>query len=532
MALTSLSELDKHKADPFAPGYPDNARTFYSPVDAVQDALVDLLNSATKSLVVAMYGYDDPKLNSILQEKLLAEQIFVQLSLDSTQAAGKAEAAILASWHNDKIGNSIAIGHSEKNAIMHLKMVIIDGLDVITGSTNWSTAARAARTTSSPSSATRWSPPRPGPRIDIIHDDMLKQMAAKRHRRRRLHPGSLRSPVTFPAPHSSSGYGNCGYRSGGYERQRTRLDADGLAERFEAARPHLRSVAYGMLGSLRRSRGRGPGVVVSAHPQRRRRDRGPAPLAHHGRRPHQPGHAALAEGASRGLPGHLAAGAHRPDDTDGPEQQAIMADTLGMALLIVLETLSPAERLAFVLHDVFAVPFDEISPVLERTPDATRQLASRARRRVREAPTPDGDLPRQRRVVEAFLDAARHGDFEALIDLLDPDVTFRLDTGPASGWNPIHGARERGAPHRSRLHRSSFRRAGSSRSTAPRHPRRQRGGPGRRWCLHGGRRPDRGDRRRGDAGEAGRGEDEARTLRVARLAARNSSRPADCSFAQ
>ena len=96
MALTSLSELDKHKAEPFSPGYPDNARTFYSPVDSVQDALVDLLNSANKSLVVAMYGYDDEKLNLILQEKLIAEQIFVQLSLDSTQAAGKAEAAILA----------------------------------------------------------------------------------------------------------------------------------------------------------------------------------------------------------------------------------------------------------------------------------------------------------------------------------------------------------------------------------------------------------------------------------------------------
>jgi phosphatidylserine/phosphatidylglycerophosphate/cardiolipin synthase-like enzyme len=180
MALTSLSELDKHKAEPFAPGYPDGARTFYSPVDAVQDALVDLLTSASKSLVVAMYGYDDPKLNSILQEKLLAEQIFVQLSLDSTQAAGKAEAAILASWHNDKIGNSIAIGHSEKHAIMHLKMVIIDGLDVITGSTNWSAGGESRQDNQLTVIRDPLVAAEARTRIDIIHDDMLKQMAAKR----------------------------------------------------------------------------------------------------------------------------------------------------------------------------------------------------------------------------------------------------------------------------------------------------------------------------------------------------------------
>ena len=218
------------------------------------------------------------------------------------------------------------------------------------------------------------------------------------------------------------------------------LDADGLADRFEAARPHLRSVAYGMLGSYAEAED----AVQESWFRLTRSDSGAIEdlrrwlttvvarisldmlRSRKARREDYPG---------TWLPEPILT-----DDTGGPEQQALVADTLGIALLIVLETLSPAERLAFVLHDVFAVPFDEISPVLERTPDATRQLASRARRRVREAPTPDGDLPRQRRVVEAFLDAARHGNFEALIDLLDPDVTFRLDTGPALGLEPIHGA--------------------------------------------------------------------------------------------
>ena len=194
MALSSLSELDKHKADPFAPGYPDSPRTFYSPVDAVEDALVDLLNSASKSLVVAMYGYDDPKLNSILQEKLLAEQIFVQLSLDSTQAAGKAEAAILASWHNDKIGNSIAMGHSEKNAIMHLKMVIVDGLDVITGSTNWSTGGESRQDNQLTVIRNSLVAAEARARIDIIHDDMLKQMAAKNHPVKKAAKAAPRQP--------------------------------------------------------------------------------------------------------------------------------------------------------------------------------------------------------------------------------------------------------------------------------------------------------------------------------------------------
>ena len=138
MALTSLSELDQYKAAPFPPGYPDDTRTFYSPVDRVHEALQALLTSATKSIVVAMYGYDDKQLNTVLASKLRDENIYVQMSLDSTQAAGKAEGELLASWLNDKTGNNIAIGHSEKSAIMHLKMVIIDGVDAVTGSTNWS----------------------------------------------------------------------------------------------------------------------------------------------------------------------------------------------------------------------------------------------------------------------------------------------------------------------------------------------------------------------------------------------------------
>lgn len=116
----------------------------------------------------------------------------------------------------------------------------------------------------------------------------------------------------------------------------------------------------------------------------------------------------------------------------GPEQEALLADSISLAFLVVLETLPPAERLAFVLHDVFAVPFEEIAGIVERSPTATRQLASRARRRVRaSAPNPDADLAVQQRVVDAFLAAARAGDFEALLRVLDPDVMFRTDGGQA-----------------------------------------------------------------------------------------------------
>jgi ketosteroid isomerase-like protein len=111
----------------------------------------------------------------------------------------------------------------------------------------------------------------------------------------------------------------------------------------------------------------------------------------------------------------------------------VLADSVGVALLVVLDTLGPAERLAFVLHDMFAVPFDEIAPLVERSPAATRQLASRARRRVEGvATTPDADLGEQREVVDAFFAAARHGDFEALVAVLDPDVVARADGGPGA----------------------------------------------------------------------------------------------------
>jgi len=118
------------------------------------------------------------------------------------------------------------------------------------------------------------------------------------------------------------------------------------------------------------------------------------------------------------------------DDETNPEQEAILADSVGLALLVVLETLTPAERLAFVLHDMFAVPFEEIAPIVGRTPAAARQLASRGRRRVQGAePSPDTDVRHQREIVDAFLAAARGGDFDALLAVLDPDVVFRADPG-------------------------------------------------------------------------------------------------------
>jgi RNA polymerase sigma factor (sigma-70 family) len=210
---------------------------------------------------------------------------------------------------------------------------------------------------------------------------------------------------------------------------------DYLASQFEANRPRLRAVAYRMLGSvseaddalqeswLRLSRADSSAVEnlgawlttvlarVCLDMLRSRKSRREEPLG-----PHVPEPI-----VSRG------------DEVD-PEHEALLADSVGLALLVVLETLTPPERLAFVLHDMFGVPFDEIAPVVDRSPAAARQLASRARRRVRgAAPAPDVDLARQREVVDAFLAAARGGDFDALLVVLDPDVVLRVDRGHLPG---------------------------------------------------------------------------------------------------
>jgi RNA polymerase sigma factor (sigma-70 family) len=132
-----------------------------------------------------------------------------------------------------------------------------------------------------------------------------------------------------------------------------------------------------------------------------------------------------------------------PEGEADPEHEAVLADSVGLALMVVLEALPPAERLAFVLHDMFAVPFDEIAPIVERTPEAARQLASRGRRRVRgSVPQTDADRARQREVVDAFVAAAREGDFKALVSLLDPDIVFRVDRGdlPGPPSRELHGA--------------------------------------------------------------------------------------------
>jgi RNA polymerase sigma factor (sigma-70 family) len=212
-------------------------------------------------------------------------------------------------------------------------------------------------------------------------------------------------------------------------------DQERLAERFEEHRPHLRAVAYRMLGSLsdaddavqeawlRLSRSSADDIenlggwlttVVARvclnmlHARKTRREeplevRVPEPIV------------------SAGIGGD-------------PEQEALLADSVGLALQVVLETLAPAERLAFVLHDMFAVPFDEIAPMVGRSTTAARQMASRARRRVQTAANvPDRDLGRQWQVVDAFMDASRNLDFEALVAVLDPDVVLRADAGAPHG---------------------------------------------------------------------------------------------------
>jgi RNA polymerase sigma factor (sigma-70 family) len=207
------------------------------------------------------------------------------------------------------------------------------------------------------------------------------------------------------------------------------MAVDEKVEQFEENREHLRSVAYRMLGSLseaddavqeawlRLSRSDTSGVEnlggwlttvvarICLDMLRARKSRREEPLDRFG-----------------------AQGAAAIDNGTDPEQEAMLADSVGLALLVVLETLAPAERLAFVLHDMFAVSFDEIAPIVGRTPSAARQLASRGRRRVQGVATvPEVDLDRQREVVEAFLAASREGDFAALLEALDPDVVFRSD---------------------------------------------------------------------------------------------------------
>jgi RNA polymerase sigma factor (sigma-70 family) len=208
-------------------------------------------------------------------------------------------------------------------------------------------------------------------------------------------------------------------------------ERDWLAERFQAHRPRLRAEAYRMLGStseaddavqeawIRLSRSNAGEIDnleawlvtavgrVALNMLRSRKRRREEPLDAH-------------------LPDPIV---DRADGID-PEHEALLADSVGLALLVVLETLTPAERLAYVLHDMFAVPFDEIGAILDRSPDAARQLASRGRRRIRGADTtPDADLAAQQEVVEAFLAAARGGDFDALVAVLDPDIVVREDRG-------------------------------------------------------------------------------------------------------
>jgi len=210
---------------------------------------------------------------------------------------------------------------------------------------------------------------------------------------------------------------------------------DWLTQRFEENRPHLRGVAYRMLGSLddaedavqeawlRLSRQTNGGIdnvggwlttVVSricVDMLRARQFKREEPLA-------------------SGIPDFIVS------RDEGPEDEALLADSVGLALLVVLDSLSPAERLAFVLHDMFAMPFDEIAPIVGKSAEAARQLASRARRRVQGATPPNTGLAQRRAVVDAFVAAAREGDFEGLLAVLDPDVLLRADREPA-----LHGIR-------------------------------------------------------------------------------------------
>ena len=203
-----------------------------------------------------------------------------------------------------------------------------------------------------------------------------------------------------------------------------------LAERFEANRPHLRGVAYRMLGSVTEA----DDAVQETWIRLSRSDTSEVENLRAWLTT-VVGRVCLNMLRSRGtrledsLETHVPDPIVGPEQGSGPEQEALLGDAVGLALFVVLDSLTPAERIAFVLHDVFAVPFDDIAPIVGRTPTATRQLASRARRRVQGAPVPDVDLAGQWAVVDAFLAAARGGDFERLLTVLDPDVVLRADAG-------------------------------------------------------------------------------------------------------
>ena len=222
-------------------------------------------------------------------------------------------------------------------------------------------------------------------------------------------------------------------------------DNEWLAERFEEHRPHLHAVAYRMLGSLAEADDAVQDTWL-------RLSRNGADDVHNlgGWLTTVTARVCLNVLRSRKTRGEEPMDAHLPDPVvirdplAEPEDEAVLADSVSLALLVVLDTLSPAERLAFVLHDLFGVPFSDIGPIVGRTPDAAKMLASRARQRVRSGSVePDTDVRRQREVVDAFMAAARGGDFGALVELLDPDVVLRADFGAAApaGFAPqVRGA--------------------------------------------------------------------------------------------